>query len=72
MANAVITTVDEHTCRRIAVEAARDPRTVRYCIEGRRRVSSTTRAAVEGALARLGLNIAIPDAPYAEEARRTG
>jgi hypothetical protein len=48
--------LDSHTIARLAVEAARDPRTVRAVLDGRR-TTANARAAVEGAAARLGIGL---------------
>jgi hypothetical protein len=50
---------------RIAVEAGRDPRVVRSVLLGRS-VTATSRAAVAGAIRRLGLDrIVVPEGPRA-------
>ena len=51
-----------HDARRVAVEAACDPRTVRSFVAGRL-VKGTSRARIADALARLGLTQTVPPTP---------
>ncbi|MGD0529017.1 MAG: hypothetical protein ABSE49_28020 [Polyangiaceae bacterium] len=62
--------IDQHTLRRLAVEAARDPRTVLAVLEGRG--TALSRAAVRAAALRLGLGLGLGLEADAPRTRATG